>query len=155
MIENLNRIASRIAMVALMLVVGFQFTAVLARHSFGASLSWLEEGAVFAHGAVFMLAAGWTLAKGRHVAIDVLSDRFGPSGKERAAQIGTVLFLVPLTVGILALSLPYVSASWRTLEGSAAVSGLPGVFLLKSLLVIFALLLLLGGWSATRRSTKG
>ena len=46
-------------------------------------------------------------------------------------------------------SLPYVSASWRVLEGSAEVGGIPAVFLLKSLLPVTALLLWLQGLASS------
>jgi TRAP-type mannitol/chloroaromatic compound transport system permease small subunit len=50
---------------------------------------------------------------------------------------------MPVAVLIFATSLPYVSASWRVLEGSSEVGGIPAVFVLKSLLPITAVFLML------------
>ena len=44
-------------------------------------------------------------------------------------------------------SLPYVQASWRVLEGSSEVGGIPAIFLLKTLLPVMAVLLFLQGLS--------
>jgi TRAP-type mannitol/chloroaromatic compound transport system permease small subunit len=43
------------------------------------------------------------------------------------------------------LSLPYVARSWAIFEGSRETSGLPFVYLLKTLIPLFALLLGLQG----------
>ena len=52
---------------------------------------------------------------------------------------------------ILVMSLPYVAASWRVLEGSPEVGGIPAIFLLKSLVPIMAALLFLQGISQISR----
>ena len=53
--------------------------------------------------------------------------------------------LVPMMLAIGWASLPYVGQSWAILEGSAEVSGLPAIFLLKTLLPVFAVLMLVAG----------
>ena len=136
-------IAVRLSMIALLSVVALQFANVMARHSLGISLPWLAEGAVYAHGAIFMLGAGWTSLKARHVAIDLVSHSISVKRRKRLALLGGLLFALPFAVGIFALSLPYVAQSWKTLESSSAVGGLPGLFLIKTLIPVFAILLLL------------
>ena len=56
---------------------------------------------------------------------------------------GHLLLLLPLCITILVMSLPYVSASWRVLEGSPEVGGIPGIYLLKTLIPITAVLVAL------------
>ena len=48
---------------------------------------------------------------------------------------------------IIANAWPYVAASWAVFEGSPETSGIPAVFLLKSLLLVFAGLIALQGLS--------
>jgi len=48
--------------------------------------------------------------------------------------------------------LPYVSRSWALLEGSRETSGLPAVFLLKTLIPLFAALLALQGVAQALRT---
>ena len=58
-----------------------------------------------------------------------------------------------LEFGVLAwLSLPYVTRSWAILERSREASGLPLVFLLKTLIPLFALLLGLQGLAQAARA---
>jgi TRAP-type mannitol/chloroaromatic compound transport system permease small subunit len=46
---------------------------------------------------------------------------------------------------LFALTLPYVERSWLTLEGSPQPSGLPFVYLLKTIILVFAALIGLQG----------
>jgi TRAP-type mannitol/chloroaromatic compound transport system permease small subunit len=60
--------------------------------------------------------------------------------------------LLPFTIALIALSLPYVARSWAILERSRETSGLPLVFALKTLIPAFALLLGLQGVSQVIRA---
>ena len=51
-------------------------------------------------------------------------------------------------------SLDYVAASWRVLEASREPGGLPGVFLIKTLIPVSAGLLALAGLSQLLRSVE-
>jgi TRAP-type mannitol/chloroaromatic compound transport system permease small subunit len=42
---------------------------------------------------------------------------------------------------------PYVASSWSILEGSQETSGIPAVFLLKSLILMFAAMMIVQGIS--------
>ena len=57
------------------------------------------------------------------------------------------VLLLPFALAILWFSLPYVARSWAILERSRETSGLPLVYLLKTLIPLFALLLALQGMS--------
>ena len=66
--------------------------------------------------------------------------------KKRRALInfvGTILFTLPVTALLWISSVPYVSESWRTMEGSIETTGLQLVYLLKSCLILFTLSLTL------------
>ena len=67
------------------------------------------------------------------------------SRKGRPGLCGSLLLLIPFALSLLVLSLPYVARSWAILERSRETSGLPLVYLLKTLIPVFALLLLLQG----------
>jgi len=55
------------------------------------------------------------------------------------------VFLAPFAAVVTMLSIPYVARSWTVLESSREASGLPFVYLLKTLIPLFALLLGLQG----------
>ena len=100
---------------------------------------------MYMHAVVFMLGIPYALKHDSHVRVDVFAERLGKRGRAWVDVLGHLLFLVPVCVTILVFSLPYVASSWRVLEGSSEVGGIPGVFLLKTLIPLSAALLLLQG----------
>jgi TRAP-type mannitol/chloroaromatic compound transport system permease small subunit len=112
---------------------------------FGAGSIWLQETVVYAHAGLFMLAAAWTLAAGGHVRVDILYARATPRQQALIDLVGTLVFLIPFMTALLVLSLPYVARSWAIFERSREASGLPFVFVLKTLIPVFAGLMLLQG----------
>jgi TRAP-type mannitol/chloroaromatic compound transport system permease small subunit len=67
--------------------------------------------------------------------------------RARVDLLGTVFFLWPVCILILVKSWPYVAQSWAVLEHSPETSGIPAVFVLKSLIPVFAVLMTLQGVS--------
>ncbi|HME31065.1 MAG TPA: C4-dicarboxylate ABC transporter permease, partial [Pseudolabrys sp.] len=59
--------------------------------------------------------------------------------------IGALLLLLPFMIVLIWLSVPYAARSWTVLEHSQEASGLPIVFVLKTLIPLFALLMALQG----------
>ena len=118
---------------------------VVLRYGFDTGAVALQESVLYLHAIAFMLGIAYTLKLDEHVRVDVLYSRLSPVGRARVDLAGHCLFLVPaaLTIGIT--SLPYVAASWRILEGSAEVGGIPGLFVLKTLIPVMAFTLLLQG----------
>jgi TRAP-type mannitol/chloroaromatic compound transport system permease small subunit len=136
-------------LVAMVLV---QVTVVLMRYVFGAGSIWLGEAVVYAHATLFMAAAAWTLRCGGHVRVDIFYADASPRRRAIVDLLGALLLLLPF-VGVLAwVSLPYVARSWAILERSREASGLPLVFLLKTLIPLFALLLGLQGIAQVSRA---
>jgi TRAP-type mannitol/chloroaromatic compound transport system permease small subunit len=146
--ERIDRAMAAIGRAAAWLalaVVLLQFGVVLLRYVFGAGSIWLQETVVYAHAGLFMLAAAWTLAAGGHVRVDILYARATPRQQALIDLVGTLVFLFPFMTALLVLSLPYVARSWAIFERSREASGLPFVFALKTLIPVFAALMLLQG----------
>ena len=99
-----------------------------------------------------MLAAGYTLYNDGHVRVDIFYREASAKYKATIDLIGTLLFLWPVCVLIIYVSWPYVASSWSVLEGSRETSGIPGVFLLKTVIPIFAVIVILQGVSTVIRS---
>jgi TRAP-type mannitol/chloroaromatic compound transport system permease small subunit len=59
---------------------------------------------------------------------------------------------MPMAVAIFSISWPYVMKSWKVLETSQEGSGLPAVFLLKTVILLYAALVALQGVSLALRS---
>jgi TRAP-type transport system small permease protein len=65
----------------LMVVFGTMAAQVLARYVFRAPIAWSEEVARFALIWLAFVAAAFVMAEGRHITVDVLSNRLGSRGK--------------------------------------------------------------------------
>lgn len=126
---------------------------VVLRYAFGEGTIALQESIIYAHGLVMMLGIAYTLKQDAHVRVDLFYSRLGPRGKARINLLGHCLFLLPVGITIFWTSLPYVTASWRILEGSSEVGGIPAVFALKTLIPLMAFLLVLQGLAEIARLT--
>lgn len=151
-IDRLNAAIGRAAAWACLFVVVVQFTVVLLRYAFGIGSIWLSESIIYGHAALFMLAAAWTLREGGHVRVDVFYADATPRTKALVDLFGALLLLLPFMLVLLWFAVPYVERSWAILERSRETSGLPFVFLLKTLIPLFALLMALQGISQAIRA---
>jgi TRAP-type mannitol/chloroaromatic compound transport system permease small subunit len=144
-IDRLNTAIGRaVAWLALVIVL-LQFALVVARYLLGFGSIWLTETVVYANAALFLLAAAWTLRAGGHVRIDVFYAHASTRSRALIDLAGSLLLLLPFTLVLLWLSAPYAARSWAILERSQESSGLPLVFLLKTLIPAFAVLMALQG----------
>jgi len=144
-VDRLNAVIGRAVAWLALAVVLLQFVLVVARYLFGLGSIWLTETVIYAHAALFMLAAAWTLRAGGHVRVDIFYSEASARTKALIELIGGMLFLLPFMIVLAWLSIPYAARSWAILEHSQETSGLPLVFVLKTLIPIFALLMALQG----------
>jgi TRAP-type mannitol/chloroaromatic compound transport system permease small subunit len=146
--DSIDRVIAAIGRAATwcsLYIVLAEFAVVVMRYAFGVGSIRLQESVLYAHAALFMLAAAWTLQVGGHVRVDIFYAQASPRRRAVIDLIGAVIFLFPFAIAVAALSLPYVERSWVILEGSRETSGLPFVYLLKTLIPLFALLIGLQG----------
>ncbi|OEU48035.1 MAG: C4-dicarboxylate ABC transporter permease [Desulfobulbaceae bacterium S3730MH12] len=121
------------------------FVIVVLRYIFNMGWIWMQESVVFMHGFVFMLAGGYTLLAEEHVRIDIFYRPMSERKKAIVNLVGIVFLLFPTCFVIFYYGYPYVSDSWSVLEGSREAGGLPGVFLLKTSILVFPVLVGLQG----------
>jgi TRAP-type mannitol/chloroaromatic compound transport system permease small subunit len=137
-------IGRAVAWLALAIVL-VEFALVVARYLFALGSIWLSETVIYANATLFMLAAAWTLRAGGHVRVDIFYAEASPRTKAIVDLAGALLLLLPFALVLVWLGLPYAARSWAILERSQETSGLPLVFLLKTLIPLFALLMVLQG----------
>jgi len=118
---------------------------VIARYFFNFGSIAIQESIMYLHATLFMLGIAYTLKQGGHVRVDILQRNLSPRRQCQIELIGFVIFLLPVALFMFFSSLNYVRFSWSLLESSGAPGGLPGIFLLKTLIPIMALGLLLQG----------
>ena len=151
-IDSLTSCIGRsVAWLALVIVL-LQFSLVVARYLVGLGSIWLTESVVYGHAALFLLASAWTLRGGGHVRVDVFYADASPRARALIDLIGTLLLLLPFAVALLWLSMPFAARSWAIFERSQETSGLPLVFVLKTLIPVFAGLMALQGVAQAIRS---
>ena len=142
-IDQLNRaVASVIRWLALIMVL-VQFCIVIGRYVFGFNSIAAQESVLYMHATLLMLGAGFTLLVDKHVRVDVFYAKASAAAQRRIDIFGHVFLLIPSMVALLYWSWPSVRNSWKILEGPISVGGIEAVFLLKSLIPAFCILILL------------
>ncbi len=154
LIDQLNhRIGRAVAWLTLAMAVAVA-AIVLLRYAFAQNTIQIQEAVNYGHGLVLMLGMAYTLKENGHVRVDILYSGRSPRGRALVDLFGHLFLLLPVAGLVLATSLPYAVSAWRILEGSSEVGGLPGVFLLKTLIPLMAALLLLQGLSESSKAWR-
>jgi TRAP-type mannitol/chloroaromatic compound transport system permease small subunit len=138
--ERIGRLVYWLVLVMVLVSAG---NAIIRKTLSISSNAWLElQWYLFS--AVFLLCAAYTLLRNEHVRIDVLAGRLSARGQAWIDIFGTLFFLLPMTIMIMALSWPYFVRGFTHNEISGSAGGLslwPARLLLP---VGFALLTLQG-----------
>ena len=126
-----------------LLMVVITFIVVILRYVFDIGWIALQESITYMHAMVFLVGASWAMQQEAHVRVDIFYSRFSTRTKAWVNLLGSLLMLLPVMVFVAWISWEYVSESWKVLEGSREAGGLPGVFLLKTLILVLAIMLIL------------
>ena len=119
-----------------------EFGVVMARYVFGLGSTIVQESIVYMHATVFMACAGYALVHNGHVRCDIFYSVMKPRTRALVDIVCTLAFLLPMCILIWMTAWPYVKASWEIMEASQEGRlGIPAVYLLKSLILAFAVLL--------------
>jgi TRAP-type mannitol/chloroaromatic compound transport system permease small subunit len=147
-IGALGRAVGWLTLALVLLVFGL----VLTRYAFAQGSIAAQDAVQWLHSLVFLLGAACALRHGQHVRVDLFYQRFSPRGRAWVDLLGTLLLLLPFCAFMLWISLDYVAASWSMREGAREPGGLPGVYLLKSVIPLAAALLVLQGVALALRA---
>ncbi|NOT17702.1 MAG: TRAP transporter small permease subunit [Sulfuriferula sp.] len=96
----------------------------LVRYTLGVSSNAGLEIQWYLFGAVFLLAAGYTLKHNAHVRIDFIYGRLSKRGQAWLDVLGTLLFLLPFTALIIWFSWDMFLLAWQSAEMSPDAGGL-------------------------------
>ena len=128
------------------------FLVVVLRYAFSLGWVWMQESYVWLHGIVFMVGAGYTLLHDGHVRVDIFYRSNSSRYKAWVDLGGALLLLLPVTAAVMWASWDYVLVSWAKMEESREAGGLPGLFLLKTVVWVFCVAVALQGLSLAARS---
>lgn len=151
-IDRITAAVGRIATWCALYVVLAEFAVVVLRYALGFGSIRLQESVLYAHAGLFMLAAAWTLQTDGHVRVDIFYSHATARARAAIDLLGAIVFLLPFAAVLFALTLPYVERSWHIFEASPQPSGLPFVYLLKTVILVFAALIGLQGVAQALRA---
>ena len=146
-----ERTGNVIAWLNIGMVIGTVLVVIL-RYAFNNSSIALQEGVIYLHGAVFLLASAYTLKHNEHVRVDIFYQKFSPRGKALVNLLGSLFLLLPTLSYICIESWPYIMQSWQFKEVSSEAAGLPYVYILKTLIIGMVVVLALQGIAEVFRS---
>ena len=138
--DSINELVGQIVSWLLVFMVLNVFSVVIFRYIFGFGAIWMQELYVWTHAIVFLLGSGYTLLHNGHVRIDLIYRTASSRYKAIIDLLGSLIFAFPVLYIIFIKSMPMVERSWKVFEKSAEDGGLPGLFLFKSVLLIFCIL---------------
>ncbi|MEM7729655.1 MAG: TRAP transporter small permease subunit [Pseudomonadota bacterium] len=151
-IDAVSHGVGEVAKWALPLLVLSVAASVFALSIFGTmTVKWLESAFYF-QAIIILLGAAATLLAGQHVRVDVLYSKMSCIARARVDLLCFYLLLVPVCMLIVWNSQTFVGFSWQTFEGSSESSGIRGVFLLKTLIPTFAVMMIAQGLSISLRA---
>lgn len=116
---------------------------VLMRRFLGMGSIALQEAVIYLHAAMFLLGTASALRAGALVRVDIFYRRFSPVARAWVDALGTLVFLLPFCVFVFWISWDFVVRAWVIAERSNDAGGLAWVYLLKSLIPVFAVSLAL------------
>lgn len=133
-IDRFHRYVGYGAQWMLLAMLMLMVASVLQRYALAWNPVWQQELIQWLHAAVFLLAAPFALAQNRHVRVDVFYARFSARQKAWIELLGALLLTVPVCAVLGWVATDFILSSWSIAEGSREPGGLPGVFMVKTLI---------------------
>lgn len=151
-INLINRLIGNIFSWLSLGIVGVCFWVVVERYAFGNTRLWMQDLYPWMNGVMFTAVAGYALYRNDHVRVDIF---FRPASTVRKAWmdlVGVLVFLMPFAWVVYQYTHVFVQRSWRLMEASANPGGMPGLFVLKSFILVFAAVIAIQGIAMLIRS---
>jgi TRAP-type mannitol/chloroaromatic compound transport system permease small subunit len=135
-----------------LLLVIVTFIVVVLRYVFDIGSIALQETTTYFHASIFLIGMAYTMQQDAHVRVDIFYARFSEQTKVWVDLFGALFLLLPFMLFVSWISWQYIAESWSVQEGSREAGGLPGVFLLKSLILLMSGLLSLQALTQVARN---
>ena len=116
---------------------------ILLRYIFNINFIFLQELVMYMHAFIFLFGISICLKDNSHVRIDIFSNNLDRKTRDLIDKVGFIIFIIPFCIFVMYESTSMIGRSWTMLEGSSEPGGLPIVYILKSSIYIFSLLVLL------------
>ncbi|MDN3719002.1 TRAP transporter small permease subunit [Roseibium salinum] len=120
-----------------------QLAMVLMRYLLGIGFLEIQDGVNYAFAALVALSVAVSFDADRHVRVDVFRQKWSEQANRRIDLLGDLFLALPVFSLMSWTAFPLVRNSWAILEGSPETGGLPGLYLVKTCLLILPALVLL------------
>jgi len=142
-IDRINTLVGYLCGLFAFTMVLVVFTVVVMRYGFSIGFIWMQEAYVWLHSFIFMLGSGFTYFMNEHVRIDIFYRDASEKYKAIVDLIGNIFLLAPFLYIIWKYSYSFVYRSFLMNEVSREAGGMPALFVLKSAILWFCLVLFL------------
>src|SRR5210317_990630 len=142
-IDRINTFVGYLCGLFAFLMVLLVFTVVVMRYGFSVGFIWMQEIYVWLHSFIFMLGSGFTYLANEHVRIDVFYRDASAKYKATVDLLGNIFLLIPFLYIIWKFSYPFVYRSFLMSEVSREAGGMPALYILKSAILWFCIVLLI------------
>ena len=142
-IDRFNTIIGYLCAFFVFSMVIVVFTVVVLRYGFNIGFIWMQEVYVWLHSFVFMLGAGFTYLANEHVRIDVFYREASKKYKAIVDLLGNIFLLLPFLYIIWKYSYPFVYRYFLMNEVSREAGGMRALYILKSAILWFCIVLFL------------
>ena len=142
-IQRISILSERLIKNFFYIMFGLVIINILLRYIFNINFIFLQELVMYLHAFIFLFGVSICLRDDSHVRIDVVTNKLRKKNKIIIDLIGYIILVIPFCFFVIYESTTMISQSWSMLEGSSEPGGLPIVYILKSSIYIFSLLLLI------------
>lgn len=140
-LQTINEYTGRLISWLSLLMVLITFTIVVLRYGFNIGWIAMQESVMYLYATSFLLGIAYTYKHQGHVRVDIFYAKMSYLTKAWVNLLGIILLLLPMTFFIFYSSWGYVMDSWSVMEESGDAGGLTFVYLLKTNILLMALLL--------------
>lgn len=142
MIDRVNTGLLRLCMALFGVMLAGQVAIVLMRYVLGVGFLELQDAVSYSFACLVVLTIPLAMRADRHVRVDVLREKMPRRWQGRVDGAGHLVFTLPVFGLLLWNAWPLIAASWAIFEGSRETGGLPGLFLVKSTVIVLCVLVL-------------
>jgi TRAP-type mannitol/chloroaromatic compound transport system permease small subunit len=150
-VDGLNTVIGKVVAWMTLGTVVVCFATVYFRYALDSGFIWMQEAYVWQHAIVFLVGAGYTLLHNGHVRVDIFYAQMPARRRAMVDIFGTIVFMGPFLWVLLDRSWPFFMTAYLGDENSQQPDGIPNVWILKSMLVWFCVLVGLQGLATIAR----
>ncbi len=142
-IQAISEYTGRLISWLSLLMVLIMFFIVVLRYAFNIGWIAMQESVMYLYAISFLLGIAYTYKNDGHVRVDIFYNKISHYRKAWVNLLGILFLLLPMSAFIIYSSWDYVMESWSVFEESGDAGGLKYVYLLKSNIILMALLLII------------